>query len=96
MLLNLTDGLLGESLGVQIVATFNTDVKNIDKALLRKGRLSNIYEFKPLALVRTNALLNKLNYQIKVTQPLAVADIFNFEISNNYEPKLKKAVGFRN
>jgi hypothetical protein len=96
MLLNLTDGLLGESLGIQIVATFNTDVKNIDKALLRKGRLSNIYEFKPLALVRTNALLNKLNYQIKVTQPLAVADIFNFEISNNYEPKLKKAVGFRN
>ena len=27
MLLNLTDGLLGESLGIQIIATFNTDVK---------------------------------------------------------------------
>ena len=43
MLLNLTDGLLGESLGIQIIATLNTDVKNIDKALLRKGRLSSIY-----------------------------------------------------
>ena len=96
MLLNLTDGLLGESLGIQIIATFNTDVKNIDKALLRKGRLSVIYEFKPLALNRTNALLNKLGYSIEVTQPLSVADIFNFEINNNYEPKLRKAVGFGN
>ena len=80
MLLNLTDGLLGESLGIQIIATFNTDVKNIDKALLRKGRLSVIYEFKPLALDRTNALLNKLGNSIEVTQPLSVADIFNFVI----------------
>ena len=96
MLLNLTDGLLGESLGIQIIATFNTDVKNIDKALLRKGRLSVIYEFKPLALDRTNALLNKLGHTIEVAHPLSAADIFNFEISNNYEPKLRKAVGFGN
>jgi hypothetical protein len=96
MLLNLTDGLLGESLGIQIIATFNTDVKNIDKALLRKGRLSIIYDFKLLALNRTNALLKKLGNDIVVEYPLSVADIFNFEISNNYEPKLKKAVGFRN
>jgi ATP-dependent 26S proteasome regulatory subunit len=58
MLLNLTDGLLGESVGIQIIVTFNTDVNNIDKALLRKGRLSIIYEFKLLALDRRNALLN--------------------------------------
>lgn len=96
MLLNLTDGLMGESLGIQIVATFNTNVTNIDKALLRKGRLSTIYEFKPLTLIRTNALLNKLNYQIEVTQPLPISDIFNFNSSNNYEPKLRKAVGFGN
>jgi hypothetical protein len=96
MLLNLTDGLLGESLGIQIIATFNTDVRNIDKALLRKGRLSVIYEFKLLALDRTNALLNKLGHTIEVTHPLSAADIFNFEISNNYEPKLRKAVGFGN
>src|SRR5690606_22133764 len=29
MILNITDGILGESLGIQIIATFNTDVKNI-------------------------------------------------------------------
>ncbi|MFV8337219.1 hypothetical protein ACNQF7_14215 [Flavobacterium sp. RSP29] len=40
--------------------------------------------------------MNKLNHQIEVTHPLPVADIFNFDNSNNYEPKLKKAVGFGN
>jgi hypothetical protein len=96
MLLSLTDGLLGESLGIQIIATFNTDVKNIDKALLRKGRLSTIYEFKLLSLDKTNGLLNKLGHEIEVTSPLSVADIFNFTKDNHYLPKLKKAVGFGN
>ena len=96
MLLNLTDGLLGESLGIQIIATFNTDVKNIDKALLRKGRLSQIYEFKPLAIDRTNKLLNKLGIMETVLLPLPVTDIFNFEKDNQYRPVIKKAVGFGN
>ena len=96
MLLNLTDGLLGESLGIQIIATFNTDVKNIDKALLRKGRLSTIYEFKNLSLDRTNALLQKLGHNIEVNNSLPVAEIFNFDKDNHYIPKLQKAVGFGN
>lgn len=96
MLLNLTDGLLGESLGIQIIATFNTDVKNIDKALLRKGRLSTIYEFKNLTLDRTNSLLQKLGHTIEVDNPLPVAEIFNFDKDNHYIPKLQKAVGFGN
>jgi hypothetical protein len=96
MLLNLTDGLLGESLGIQIIATFNTNLKNIDKALLRRGRLSTIYEFKLLTIDKTNALLKKLGHSIQVEYPLSVADIFNFEVDSNYEPKLKKVVGFRN
>ena len=96
MILNLTDGLLGESLGIQIIATFNTDVKNIDKALLRKGRLSTIYEFTNLSLDRTNALLQNLGHKIEVNNPLPVAEIFNFDKDNHYIPKLNKAVGFRN
>ena len=94
ILLNLTDGLLGESLGIQIIATFNTDIANIDKALLRKGRLTTIYEFTKLSIERTNALLNILGYKEKVNQPLAVTDIFNFNSDNNYTAKQKKLVGF--
>ena len=59
-------------------------------------KLSIIYEFKPLALDRTNALLKKLGHSIEVTHSMSSADIFNFEISNNYEPKIRKAVGFVN
>jgi ATP-dependent 26S proteasome regulatory subunit len=95
-LLNLTDGLLGESLGIQIIATFNTDLKNIDKALLRKGRLTSIYDFKPLTLDKTNMLLKKLGHDVVVANSLSLADIFNFEIDTNYQPKLRKAVGFGN
>ena len=95
-LLNLTDGLLGESLGIQIIATFNTDLKNIDKALLRKGRLTAIYEFKELELPKTNSLLKQLGNDIETIKPLVLADIFNFKIDTNYRPKLKKAVGFGN
>jgi ATP-dependent 26S proteasome regulatory subunit len=96
MLLNLTDGLLGESLGIQIIATFNTDIRNIDKALLRKGRLSTIYEFKNLSIDRTNTLLQKLGHNIEVNNPMPIAEIFNFDKDNHYIPKLQKTIGFRN
>ncbi len=95
-LLNLTDGLLGESLGIQIIATFNTDLKNIDSALLRKGRLTSIYEFKPLTIDKTNTLLKSLGHEVEINQSLPLSDIFNFDISNNYEHKLRTAVGFGN
>jgi ATP-dependent 26S proteasome regulatory subunit len=71
-------------------------VKNIDKALLRKGRLSVIYEFKNLSLDRTNSLLQKLGHNSKVNNSLPVAEIFNFDKDNHYIPKIQKAVGFGN
>ena len=95
-LLNLTDGLLSESLGIQIIATFNTDLKNIDKALLRKGRLTSIYEFKPLTPEKTNSLLQKLGHDIQSTLEMTVADIYNIQVETNYSPVLRKAVGFGN
>ncbi len=94
-LLNLTDGLLGESLGIQIIATFNTDLKNIDKALLRRGRLTTIYDFKPLAIEKSNVLLKKLGHDIEVNNPLALADVFNFETDTNYKSKVSKVIGFK-
>lgn len=96
MLLNLTDGLLGESLGIQVIATFNTELKNIDKALLRKGRLLALYEFKQLSIEKSKLLLEKLgtsNFQVH--QPLTLAEIYNiqdedFSINGNS----RQAIGF--
>ena len=52
-LLNLTDGLLGEALKIKVICTFNTPLKNIDEALLRKGRLIARYEFKELNIEKS-------------------------------------------
>jgi len=47
-LLNVTDGILNDIFSIQVVLTFNTDLKSIDKALLRKGRLIAKYKFDSL------------------------------------------------
>jgi hypothetical protein len=96
MLLNLTDGLLGESLGIQIIATFNTNIANIDKALLRKGRLIGIYEFKPLCIEKSKILLvenGMLDPEIK--QPMTLADIYNIKENDCIYTKNKRpSIGF--
>jgi len=59
MLLNLTDGLMGDFVNIKFICTFNTDIENIDQALLRKGRITCKYEFKKLAVNKANNLLKK-------------------------------------
>ena len=56
-LLNMSDGLLADDLGIKFICTFNADVRDIDSALMRKGRLVSKYEFRPLTVEKTNALL---------------------------------------
>ena len=96
MLLNLTDGLLGESLGIQVICTFNTQIGNIDKALLRKGRLMAMYDFKPLAPNKANQLLNELNAHDHFTQqPMTLAEIFNIQEEGfEFSKSRKQKIGF--
>lgn len=79
-LLNITDGLLGDLLGISIICTFNSDLKHIDSALLRKGRIKQKYEFRELDLIKGM----KLNSEI--LKPMVLADIYNLKtesFSNN-------------
>jgi len=80
MLLNLTDGMLGESIGVQVICTFNTHTNNIDKALLRKGRLIASYEFKSLVSCKSKSLLEKIgNDKTCVITDMTLSEIYNFK-----------------
>jgi len=90
-ILNLTDGLLSDCANIQIVATFNTDVLNIDEALLRKGRLIAKYEFKPLSEDRVKILSKKLGVNIDSSRTLA--DIYNAEEMSFTKEKSK--IGFK-
>lgn len=96
-ILNLTDGLLSDCLNISIVATFNTKDKDIDKALLRKGRLLKNYKFEKLAVDKSKKLLEKLNFSSEgVKTPMSLADIY-FSDSDNNSGDLKVAkVGFGN
>lgn len=91
-ILNLSDGLLSDCLNIQIMATFNTDLLNIDEALLRKGRLIAKYEFKELTIDRKKNLAKKLNIVFdKNNQTLA-------EMYNSSTPeftKTSKKIGFK-
>lgn len=94
-LLNLTDGILGECLSIQVIATFNTHVKNIDKALLRKGRLQLMYEFDALSVEKSNVLLQQLSCDYTTNTPLTLADIYNYSEENKAASESRKVIGFR-
>jgi SpoVK/Ycf46/Vps4 family AAA+-type ATPase len=91
LLLNMTDGLLEDDLGIKFICTFNEDVKNIDPALLRKGRLVCKYEFTKLCEEKSNKLLRSLymdeegNFPV-TDKPMTLADIYKFE-EDSYEDK---------
>lgn len=76
-ILNLTDGLLSDCLNISIVVTLNTDNKDIDPALERKGRLLKHYTFEKLAVDKSKALLKEIGAEnVEVTEPMTLADIY--------------------
>lgn len=94
-LLNLSDGLLGASLGIQFICTFNTKLDNLDSALLRKGRLKTLYEFKPLTEIKSKELLQDLGVEDYIpTQPMTLAEIYHVhQHSFDYGRKMNQ-IGF--
>jgi ATP-dependent 26S proteasome regulatory subunit len=79
-ILNLTDGILGDCLSIQIVATFNMKREKIDQALLRKGRLIAEHKFSKLNVEETNKLLKHIEKDHQVTDGMTLADIYNIDV----------------
>jgi hypothetical protein len=78
--LNLSDGLLGDAVHMQIIATFNCDLGVIDKALLRKGRLIANYEFGKLNVNNAKILSEKLGFgKEHISTPMTLAEVYNQE-----------------
>jgi hypothetical protein len=93
-LLNLGDGLLGDALKLKIICTFNSSLAKVDEALLRKGRLVYRYEFGPLVPEKVNGLLEKLELEKRVSEPLTLAEVFNLSHNNNNSFEKHKTIGF--
>lgn len=75
-LLNLTDGLLSDCLGIQIVCSFNCEINKIDPALLRKGRLIAKHYFDKLNVEQAQKLCDAQQIPLVVTEPMTLAEIF--------------------
>ena len=99
--LNMTDGIIGDVLKCKIICTFNTNIANVDPALLRKGRLSIKYEFKKLSkdkcvelakeIYKDNENLDNIISSIK--GDMTLADVYNIDKNIDFSKKQGK-IGF--
>lgn len=90
-ILNMTNGLLNDVMKIQIIATFNMDKKQIDKALLRPGRLIDDVKFDKLSPEEANELSAHLGKNINYNKPVTLAEIYTGEMT----VKRKRRVGFK-
>lgn len=101
-LLNSTDGLLNDILGLVIIATFNTDLTKIDKALLRPGRLLARKEFKKIKeenTIEAAKILGIDESKIEKNKQYSVAELLNLSsekqtLLHDHEEE-RRQIGFR-
>ena len=74
----------------------NADIKAIDKALLRKGRLHLSHHFDKLSLEDANRLAEYCGINHTFREDIALCDIFNIEEFESPLKKQERALGFGN
>jgi hypothetical protein len=92
-ILNMTDGIMGDIMKIQIICSFNMNRNKIDSALLRKGRLIAEHKFDALDVDHSNKLLSKLGSKSTTDEPLTLAQIYNIDEEEYLAPSSKK-IGF--
>ncbi|HLG36007.1 MAG TPA: AAA family ATPase, partial [Bacteroidia bacterium] len=82
-LLNMSDGILNDMLNLQIICTFNVDLRKLDSALLRPGRLIARKEFKPLGELDANILAQRLGIKHHFTSSATLGEIYSMQKNKN-------------
>jgi hypothetical protein len=93
-LLNLGDGLLSDALSINVICTFNSCLKKIDDAILRKGRLLARYEFKELEIDKANSLARQIGKNDTIRKPMTVSEIYNLD-EKGFDNIGSRSVGFK-
>ena len=78
-ILNMSDGLMSDIFNIKFICTFNTDINNIDEALLRPGRCFVNYEFKSLEAEKASKLLESLGHKVDKPRDMTLAEIYNYK-----------------
>lgn len=77
-ILNATDGIMNDFLGIQLLVTFNVDPSKIDPAILRKRRAISTRSFGKLKVEDAKALALHLGVQAdNITEATTLADIYH-------------------
>lgn len=92
-ILNMSDGLMSDIFNIKFICTFNTDIKNIDEALLRPGRCFVNYEFKSLCAEKSSKLLESLGHEIDKPREMTLAEIYNYKEGEIHKTVSRK-IGF--
>lgn len=96
-ILNMTDGLLGDVLRCQFICTFNTELTNIDSALLRPGRLLVRHEFVKLTMEESNKYLKSVDQEEVAVGPMSLAELINIDdMPTISDDVVKSTFGFNN
>ena len=76
-LLNMTDGILNDMLGLMVIATFNTSISKIDSALLRPQRLIARKEFGRMDKEQAQKLATALEVELPdIEYPATLAEFY--------------------
>ena len=94
-LLNLTDGMMGDALGLQVVCTLNCELSDLDPALLRPGRLLASRDFGPLSIAEAERLRSHLKAEgPPIEAPKTLAELMNPGPAPVEARPRKRTVGF--
>ena len=76
-LLNLADGFLGDHLKLNVIATTNSTVRELDKAILRPGRLLGSREFRRLSRSEAERIAKAKGLTLADKPDYSLAEIYN-------------------
>lgn len=94
VLLNITDGILGEFLRLQVICTVNAQLHELDPALLRPGRLTVRRHFGRLPRDRALRLAERLGRKLpNQVDDFSLAEIVNETVDDT--TRERPAIGFR-
>lgn len=101
LILNLTDGVLADIMKLSVIITYNASSDGVDPALLRKGRLKYMHEFKNLNRKEVLKLIEHHGFtkkQIKeltdngsIKDDMSLAEVYNMYDKNGLKVDSKKS-----
>jgi hypothetical protein len=93
-LLNVVDGLLGDTARALFLITTNEDLRVLHPALARPGRCGHLLEFGPLPVADANMWLERAGSEHRVGTPATLAELFAVRDGSDLRAARRRTPGF--